>query len=256
MAPDSPYQMSALRRKRSDPNDTAVAERSSKKACPEKSPSTPPEHDFEVRKIAAIIEKKTHSDPKALKCFEDANKLLKQNCWTRCKTNENTTKFDNLMNAQFEVKAMARDGNCMYHCMLHILKAERLDEAEEASTSAPALRTALAKYCAEVQVPEGRKVSAHGGFYNDDGTYFELEESLESSYGGEAALCVFAQLYNVTIHCHAPESRREIQTFKCSDSQANEYHLLLTFSWKSWIMDKKIDPKTKATTITRPRKKA
>jgi hypothetical protein len=250
MAPDSPYQMSALRRKRSDPNDTAVAERSSKKACPEKSPSTPPEHDFEVRKIAAIIEKKTHSDPKALKCFEDANKLLKQNCWTRCKTNENTTKFDNLMNAQFEVKAMARDGNCMYHCMLHILKAERLDEAEEASTSAPALRTALAKYCAEVQVPEGRKVSAHGGFYNDDGTYFELEESLESSYGGEAALCVFAQLYNVTIHCHAPESRREIQTFKCSDPQANEYHLLLTFSWKSWIMDKKIDPKTKATTIS------
>jgi hypothetical protein len=246
MTTASPCQTSALRRMRSDKNGTEVTERSAKKAGTENSPSTPPQHDLEVRTIAAIIEKQTHSDPTALKCFEDANKLLKKNCWIRCKTNENTIKFENLMNPKYVVKAMARDGKCMYHCMLHILKAEGLGDAEEAPKSAPALRTALARFCAEVDVPEGRKRSAFGGVYSEDGTYLDLEESLETSYGGEIALFVFAQLYNVTIHCHAPESRKEIQTFKCSNPDANEYHVLLTFSWKSWILDRNKDPKIKA----------
>jgi hypothetical protein len=130
----------------------------------------------------------------------------------------------------------------MYHCLLHILKAEWVEQAPETPQQ---LRQELARHVARQVPPEEMKKGTYGGIWANN-EYLPLEEALESTYGGEAALAVFVQVYDVTIHCHAPESRNTIQTFKSSSPDARGYHMLQTYSWNSWQLVEKKDPKTNA----------
>jgi hypothetical protein len=52
---------------------------------------------------------------------------------------------------------------------------------------------------------EGRK-SKHGGFYTTNGEWIPLEDSLLLAYGGAQEIMAFTNMYNVTVHVHAPET--------------------------------------------------
>ena len=49
----------------------------------------------------------------------------------------------------------------------------------------------------------------------------------------------FTNMYNVTVHVHAPETVANIQTYQGSTAEAHEYNILQTLGWKDWYTDEK-----------------
>jgi hypothetical protein len=192
-------------------------------------------HEQEISQIESHIKKATKNNSEALQSFRAANKLLTNAGWGRCITMEQMSACSNIQHPEYSVLEIPRDGKCMYHCLLGILKAEQVNQAPETPEK---LRKVLATYVQEQDPPPGEEKCEYGGIWAGN-EYLRLEEALESTYGGEAALAVFVQVYDVTIHCHAPESRNEIQVFEGSNPQTHlhpqGYHLLQTYSWLTWI---------------------
>jgi hypothetical protein len=48
----------------------------------------------------------------------------------------------------------------------------------------------------------------------------------------------FTNMYNVTVHVHAPETVANIETYQGSTAEAHEYNILQTLGWKEWHTDK------------------
>ena len=204
--------------------------------------TTPSQHEKEMQDIITIIERATKNNAEALNQFRAASKKLTDAGWKRCKTVEQRVAYSNIVHPDYNVVEIPRDGKCAYHCLLRILKAERLFQPPATPQQ---LRTELAKYVTQQDPPPGIEKGEYGGIWANE-EYLHLEEPIDSTYGGEAALAVFVQVYDVTIHCHAPESRNTIQTFKSSSPDARGYHMLQTYSWNSWQLVEKKDPKTNA----------
>ena len=205
-------------------------------------------HERETHNIVASIEKDTKRDAKSLKQFQDANKLLEHAGWSRCRTAEKgMASCPNIMHPSYSLKHMPRDGHCMYHCLLDILKAERVRGAPKDEKE---LRKQLARFVENQVPPEGEDKGEYGGLYTSDSVYIPLEESLLTSYGGESTLAVFVLLYGITLHCHAPECSSSVRIHQGDEQDANEYHLLQTLSWKAWTVIEKTDPITKKKTIS------
>jgi hypothetical protein len=130
--------------------------------------------------------------------------------------------------------------------MLNILKAEH---ETTAPTSAAALRDHLARY-AENQVPPERiEKGRHGGFFTDN-VYLPLEEPIRGTYGGEAALAIFVQMYGITVHCIAPESNPTVPFPKGDGKSTKQYYLLQTLSWNTWSQIKTYNSKKQEYTIS------
>jgi hypothetical protein len=216
---------------------------------PQRPATSPSQHENMMQEIQAHIAKSTRKDAEALNLFQAASRRLTNAGWSRCKTVEQSSAWANIQHPDYKVLETPRDGKCMYHCFLRILKAERELHAPNTPQD---LRKELARYVGAQVPPEGISRGPHGGIFanGDPKTYLHLEEALESTYGGEAALAVFVQLYDVTIHCHAPECRNTIETFQGSNPDAQEYHMLQTYSWQTWNQVNKKDPKTKEVTTT------
>jgi hypothetical protein len=203
-----------------------------------------------MKDIEANIGRVTKNNTEAINLFRAASKRLTDAGWGRCKTVEQRSAWSNIEHKDYNVVETPRDGKCMYHCLLHILKAEWVEQAPETPQQ---LRQELARYVARQVPPEGMEKGKYGGIWANN-EYLHLEEALESKYGGEAALAVFVQVYDVTIHCHAPETRNTIETFEGSNpvDQLNPqgYHMLQTYGWKTWNIVEKRDPKTQINTTT------
>ena len=204
-------------------------------------------HDKETDTIVARIAHKTKNDANALKQFHDASKLLEDAGWSRCRTTEQEFSYANIMNPSYSVKQIPRDGKCMYHCLLEILKAERVMGAPKNEKD---LRMALANFVETQVPPEGYDEGKYGGIYTTEGVYLHLEESLLDSYGGEATLAVFVQLYGITLHCNAPESNGSVVTHRGDGKDANQYHMLHTLSWETWTEVQTFDEKEQVTTTS------
>lgn len=196
-----------------------------------------------IRTIVARITRKTNKDETALKQFSTANELLERAGWIRCKTSEYSVSYANLMHPKYSVKKMPRDGKCMYHCMLAILEAER---EMRAPPTAKEFREQLANYAESQVPPKGTATSKYGGILYD-GVYLPLEESIRATYGGEAVIAVFVQLYGITVHVIAPECNARVVTHKGDGRSANEYYMLQTLSWQTWNPNDKYDPAKKGT---------
>jgi hypothetical protein len=207
---------------------------------PQPSAATPSQHEKEMQDIITIIGRATKNNVEALNQFRAASKKLTDAGWKRCKTVEQRVACSNIEHPDYNVVEIPRDGKCAYHCMLRILIAERCIQPPATPQD---LRKDLARYVTDQEPPPGIDKGVYGGIWANE-EYLLLEEPLESTYGGEAALAVFVQLYDVTIHCHAPESRNAIQTFKGHSPHAREYHMLQTYSWNSWQLVEIMDPET------------
>ena len=209
------------------------------------SEETRSQHEGEMKEIETHIARTTKHHGEALKQFQAASKLLTQAGWSRCTTMESNYLKKNINHPDYNVLETRRDGKCMYYCFLNILKAEGVTNA---TTTVDDLRNELATYVETQDPPPGMKKGPHGGIYvshdNAAPVYIQLEESLGRTYGGEAAIHVFSQLHNVTIHCHAPESRNTIEMFQGQNPNGNEYNMLQTCSWKTWDLVVKKNPKT------------
>jgi hypothetical protein len=86
---------------------------------------------------------------------------------------------------------------------------------------------------------EGRK-STYGGFFHGEGedkVWIDLQHSLKTAFGGQCEIKIFTEMYDVTVHCHAPETSIHVQTFQARDAEAPEYHVLHTLGWESWHED-------------------
>ena len=197
-----------------------------------------------IQSIVARIKRGTNNDAKALKQFDDANKLLERAGWSRCQTMEEGFPRQNLMHPTYSVKPIPRDGKCMYHCMLAILEAELETSAPKSATD---LRDMLAQYAENQEPPEGIQKGKYGGVFADDETYLALEEPIRGTYGGEAALAVFVQMYGITVHCIAPESNASEVVHKGDGKSTNQYYMLQTLSWNTWTKIKTYDLKKKET---------
>ena len=209
------------------------------------SEAMPYQHEQEIKDIETHIARTTKNDADALKQFQAASSLVTKAGWSRCTSVEKHSVWKNIKHPDYKVLEIPRDGKCMYHCFLYILKAEGYTQAP---TTASDLREALATYVESQVPPKGTEKGPYGGIFNYDGEYLHLEELLRSKYGGESAILVFAQLYDVAIHAHAPESRNSIVTFKGNTRNANEYHMLQTYSWKTWGLVVTKDPETAVVT--------
>jgi hypothetical protein len=211
-----------------------------------------PFHCKITQDIVTRIIQATKNDAESLKKFRDANDLLEQAGWSRCRTTEQGFPYVNITHPSYLVKQMPRDGKCMYHCMLRILKEEGVVGAP---SDAAALRKALATFVDDQDPPKGCDKGDYpfGGIHND-GDYLPLEESIKNNYGGEAALAVFVQLYGITVHCIAPESNRSEVTHKGDGKNAKQYRMLQTLSWNTWAEVKTFHEKEKVTTTSYKRK--
>ena len=200
------------------------------------------QHQQEISQIESHIKKKTNNSSDAMNAFADANARLVQGNWRRCITKEGTgalapqTRNSNVRHKEFTVQLIPRDGDCLFHCFVHILAAK----------SATAKTATVPKNCAELRKQmhewardseEGRK-SKHGGFHANDGKWLPLEDSLLTAYGGAQEIMAFTNMYDVTVHVHAPETVAGIQTYQGSTAEAHEYNILQTLGWKEWYKDK------------------
>jgi hypothetical protein len=204
------------------------------------------QHDKEMQSIQTVIAKSTSNDAEALALFQTASLRLTTAGWRRCKTMENGFQTQNIQHPNFKVIETPRDGDCMYHCLLRVLRAAGVRPAPETPQE---LRNEIATFVNDQVPPQGIEKGRYGGIYTD-GTYLPLEENLASKYGGEATLAVFVQMYDITIHCHAPECRNTIEAFQSSSRDAQEYHMLQTYSWNTWKKVETRDPKSKIVITT------
>jgi hypothetical protein len=208
-----------------------------------------PFHCKVTHEMVNRITQDTRNDAKSLEKFGDANTLLEQAGWSRCRTTEHGFSYANLTHPSYLVKQMPRDGKCMYHCMLQILKEEGVMNAP---SDAEALRKALAKFVDEQDPPKGCDKGKYpfGGIYGNDGEYLPLEHSIKNTYGGEIALAIFVQLYGITVHCIAPESMSHQVTHEGYGKDGKQYRMLQTLSWTTWTLCRTFDENGQVTNIS------
>ncbi len=208
-----------------------------------KSEVNPSQHNQEVQRIESKIKSSTESSQSALDEFTRANARLHATNWSRCQTPEGAGMFGprnecaNLYHIEYTVRHMPRDGNCLFHCFLHILTS--------AGALVPKTQKILRKEMhdwALGSLPGSR----YGGFLTSDCGEIPLEDSLLTNYGGHPAIQVFVHMYNVTIRLHAPESSINIETFKAATATAQEFDVLHTMGWENWFQEEeKEDEKEK-----------
>ena len=223
-----------------------IVDKKIQKVTPASSTKTSP-HDKMIQSIVAQIKQRTNNDEKALKQFDDANKNIERSGWSRCETMEQCFSYQNLTHPKYSVQTIPRDGLCMYHSMLNILKAEH---ETRAPTSAAALREHLAQYAENQEPSEGMEKGRHGGFFTDQGVYLPLEEPIRGTYGGQAALTIFVQMYGITVHCIAPESNANELFQKGDGKRTKQYYMLQTLSWNTWSQIKTYNSKKQEYTIS------
>jgi len=199
------------------------------------------QHEQAILQIESHIKKKTNNSSNAKNAFADANARLVQGHWKRCITKEGTGTLapqisnSNLQHKKFTVQLIPRDGDCLFHCFVHILAAESATVKTAAVPKNVAdLRKQMHEWARDID--EERK-SKHGGFYTHDGEWIPLENSLLRAYGGAQEIMAFTNMYNVTVHVHAPETVAGMQTYQGSTAEAHEYNLLQTLGWIEWCKD-------------------
>ena len=205
---------------------------------PQEPPSAPvsiiPSSIVRVPDAAANVLLRAFGSKEADQAKIKVDENLARSGWARCKTREaGGIKQNNLQHKDFEVVFCDRDGHCLVHCLLGILK-DRYPQSDEVPKSVKDLREAIASYQeTNVDVDGDSTIVLNDVPWKSENiqafrTGKDTDPPTYVSYGGLPEIVAFAFKYNIAVTVHAPESLRE--PFEVPGWGAPE-HLLQTWGW-------------------------